>query len=169
MNQEQWNDYLARSKSWAIRISHELLHSEAYRALKYAPTIKTLNWFYEKVRYAKHPRRRGKDRYELVNGGEMSFTYREARLRGLTQNQFSRALKELCHFGFIDVKKPGSGLTGDYTVFTLSDRWKNFGKPSFIAKEFPRSVYHGYRGRKRIQRIESSASQRPKLIVRKRT
>ena len=90
-------------------MGYDLLHSKAYQELKYGPGIKTLNWFYEKVWYRKLKNKRGHERYQIVNGGEMSFTYKEAQLRGLTKNQFSRALKDLFRFGFIDLKKHGSG------------------------------------------------------------
>ena len=165
MNQDQWNEYLRRSKTWSIRMGHDLLHSDAYRALKYGPAIKTLNWFHEKLRYEKVKKfKRGDKRYRLISE-EMSFTYKEARLRGLTQNQFSKSLKLLCKHGFIDVKKPGSGLQGDYTVYVLSQRWRDFGTPQFIEKEFPRAVDYGYRGKK--QRTKTNVVQRFKLIVRK--
>jgi hypothetical protein len=52
-------------------------------------------------------------------------------------------LKELHRLGFIDVKKPGSGLKGDFTVFVMSQRWRSFGNSEFPHKEWPKSVYDG--------------------------
>ena len=148
MTEDQWNEYLKRSKTWSIRMSHDLLHSNAYQKLKYGPAIKALNWFHEKIRIEVNKKKRGKDRYRMINDGEISFTYKEALLRGLTSNQFSKALKELCRFGFIDVIKPGSGLMGDYSVFGVSQRWRDFGTPKFVENEFPKSVPYGFRGKK---------------------
>lgn len=150
MTEDQWNEYLKRSKTWAIRISYDLLHSDAYRNLKYGPAIKVLNWFYEKIRFEVDKKKRGKDRYRMVNNGEIIFTYEEAEFRGLNSQKFFRALRELHHFGLIDVKRPGSGLKGDHTVFVLSQRWKNFGTVNFDSRDWPKSVYtgnFGYRGK----------------------
>lgn len=149
MKEEQFNDYIERSKGWAIRIGHDLLHSEAYRELKYAPAIKVLNWIHDKIKIEVDKKKRGKDRYRIIDLS-FSFTYGEAKSRGLTPNQFSRALKELCRFGFLDVKKHGSGLMGDYSVFVKSERWRKFGTSEFEAKEFPKSIPFGFRKMKKL-------------------
>jgi hypothetical protein len=70
--------------------------------------------------------------------------------------------------GFIDGKRKGSGLQGDYTVFVISERWKAFGTPQFVVKEFPQSMAYGYRERKQKQRTEANVGQRVKLLLRKR-
>jgi hypothetical protein len=141
MTEDQWNEYLRRSKEWAIRVRYDLLHSKAYRNLTYGPAIKVLNWFHEKVKIEVNKKKRGKDRYRIVNDGDIDFTYREAMLRGLTAQKFSKALRELHQFGFIDINKPGSALKGDFTVFALSDRWKAYGTRDFLSHEFPKSVH----------------------------
>lgn len=153
MTEDQWKEYLKRSKTWSIRIGYDLLHSKAYQGLKYGPAIKVLNWFYEKIRFEVNKKKRGKDRYQILNDGKIDFTYREAIFRGLTAQKFSKALRELHEIGFIDVKKPGSALKGDWTAFKLSDRWREFGTPNFKYVEFPRSIHwvnfgFGSRGKK---------------------
>ena len=146
---KQWEGYKERSKNWAIRFPHALLHSEAYKDLKYAPAIKVLNWFYEKIRLQKvNRKRRGMNRYKLINEA-ISFTYNEAKCRGLTDQQFSRALKELHSRGFIDIKEHGTGLIGDYTTYVISERWRDFDTPKFRFVEFPKSNYFGYRRMKK--------------------
>lgn len=139
MTEDQWNEFLKRSKGWSIRMSFELLHSEAYRKLNYGPALKVLNWFYEKIRIEVNKTKRGKDRYRIINNGEFEFTYREAGFRGLTAQQYRKALKELYELGFIEIKKPGSALKGDFTVFTLSDHWKAYKTPDDRRSDFPRS------------------------------
>lgn len=139
MTEDQWNDYLSRSKTLWVRIDDELLHSKAYRDLTYAPAIKVLNWFHEKIRRKVDKKRRGIKRYIILNNGEFEFTYREAGFRGLTAQQYRKALKELYELGFIEIKKPGSALKGDFTVFTLSDRWKAYKTPDDRRSDFPRS------------------------------
>ena len=140
MTEEQWREYVRRSRTWAIRVGFEMLHSEAYEKLDYTPALKVLNWFHEKVRVKKISGRKGKIHYEPVDDGLFCFPYREAGYRGLTPQQFSKALKELHRLGFIDVLKPGSALKGDQTKFSLSDRWKAYGTPEFKQTEYPRSV-----------------------------
>jgi hypothetical protein len=117
-----------------------MLHSEAYKKLNYGPALKVLNWFHEKIRLEVNKKKRGKDRYRIINDGEIAFTYSEAALRGLTSHKFRRALKDLHGFGFIDVVKPGSALKGDWTQFALSERWREFGTPNFKGLGVPRSA-----------------------------
>lgn len=153
MTDDQWNEYKKRSRGWSIRMSFELLHSEAYKRLSYSPAIKVLNWFYEKVKFEVNKGKRGKNRYQVING-DISFTYREAGFRGMSHHQFSRALREVYQFGFIEVTRAGSALKGDFTRFEISDRWKDYGTYNFKGLEFPKSMYwvnFGYGSKKREQ------------------
>lgn len=155
MTDQEWDEYLRRSRTWSARIGYDLLHSEAYMSLKYAPAIKVLTWFFEKVQFRVDKNKRGKKRYQMINNGEMFFTYQEAAFRGLSSNQFSKSLRELHRLSFIDVKKHGSGLLGDFTVYIFSQRWKLFGTVQFEQKEFPKSSLFGFRG-KYFQRLKSN-------------
>lgn len=121
-------------------MSRDLLHSEAYKQLNNGPALKVLNWFHEKIRLKVDKKRRGKNRYIILNNGEFEFTYREAGFRGLTAKKFRKALKELYELGFIEIKKPGSALKGDFTVFTLSDRWKAYNTPDDRRSDLPKSI-----------------------------
>ena len=140
MTENQWNEYKNKSRGWVIRMSFEVLHSDAYRELNYAPALKVLNWFYEKLKIKVIKGKRGKNHYQVIDG-DISFPYREAIVRGLSSQQFSKALKQLHYFGFIEVKKPGSALKGDWTKFEFSERWKEFGTPTFKYLEVPQSVH----------------------------
>ena len=102
--------------------------------MNYGPALKLLNWFYEKVKVKVNKKKRGKDRYQVLDE-DLSFTYAEAERRGLTHQQFSKALREIHKLGFIDIKKPGSRLKNDWTVYFISNRWRNYGTPEF--KEIP--------------------------------
>lgn len=141
MTEDEWNGYLEKSKTWSIRIGFDLLHSKAYLDLRYGPAIKVLNWFYEKVKIKVDKKKRGKNRYRIINDKDIDFTYREAMFRGLTPQKFSKALRELHGLGFIDIEKPGSALKGDWTAFALSERWKQYKTVNFIERKFPRSVH----------------------------
>ena len=130
MDEKEWSEHLERSKTWNILMGQDLLHSEAYKDLNYGPSVKTLNFFYEKVRLIKikGKRRSGRNKFERVNSG-IVFSYDEAKFRGISGQQFSRALKELYVRGFIDVQKPGSGRRGDCTKFAISNRWTKRNRP----------------------------------------
>jgi hypothetical protein len=118
----------------------ELLHSKAYMALDYAPAVKVLSWFHEKIRVEVLKGKHGKRRYRLLNDGELEFTYKEAGFRELTHQQFRKALEALHEVGFIDVKRPGSAIKGDHTIFGLSNRWRTYETDDYKKIEFPKSV-----------------------------
>jgi hypothetical protein len=141
---KEWEVYKGRTKKRAIRKGFDLIHSEAYLSLRYAPSHKVLDWFLEKRKVIRHEKRKGKKRWEVVNS-PFSFTYEDARCRGLSDQQFSGALKELHALGFIDVVEHGAGMMKSYTQFALSERWRAYGPPDFKKIEFPGSNYIGYR------------------------
>ena len=141
MNPTAWEDYKRRSKRWAIRVENELLHSEAYQSLRYAPTLKLLFWGFEKRQVHRTNKRKGK-RFEVVDT-PFSFTYEEGKRRGLTDKQFGRAVRELISLGFWDLEKQGSGLRGDYSLYRFSDRWRMYGQKDFQRQELPKRVAWG--------------------------
>jgi hypothetical protein len=116
--------------------------------LRYAPSLKVPDWFLERRKVIPHKKRKGKKRWEVVNN-PFTFTYEDARCRGLSDQQFSWALKELHAVGFIDVVYHGRGVMKSKTQFSLSERWRDYGTPSFKKVEFPESNYIGYRRPKR--------------------
>jgi len=142
MTKDAWDDYKRESKKWyPIQISRELLHSEAYAKLDYGPAIKLLCFLHEKLRYEKIIGKKGKDRWQIRDNGHFSFPYTEANHRGLSDVQFRKALLKLHGCGFLDVVQAGSALKGDFTIYTLSDRWKKFDEANFEKKDFPKSGY----------------------------
>lgn len=140
-DEASWIQYKNRTRGWCIRVEIALLDSEAFKDLAYTPSVKVLMWFHEKVKVRKNKgKRKAKEKWSVINKGEISFTYEEAILRGLSRQQFSKALKDLYSHGFIDVERPGTGRKGDYTKYSMSERWRDFGKDTFEIKEFPRSL-----------------------------
>jgi hypothetical protein len=55
-------------------------------------------------------------------------------------------LRRLHEVGIIDRLKSGSGKKGDFALYRLSDRWRNFGKPTFEAIPWPKATTIGARG-----------------------
>jgi len=153
MDSKDWENYKRKTRSFGVRIEYSLLHSDAFKTLHYVPSIKVLLWFYEKVRIKKvRGGRNHKRKYERLNS-DICFLYEEAELRGLSRQQFSRALKELYSLGFIEIKKPGSGRRGDFTRFDVSERWRQFGDPNFKCPPYPKShcwINYGFGSKRKL-------------------
>lgn len=117
-----------------------ILNSLAYEALTYGPALKVLCRFHLKKRMEKVGGNRKRPLYACTNNGKISFPYDEANARGLSVQQFSRALKELHAHGFIDITRIGKAARGEYTLYALSERWRDFGTPNFNRTEFPQQT-----------------------------
>src|SRR5512135_76770 len=85
-----------------------ILNSLAFEALHYGPALKVLCWFHLKKRMEKKGGNNKRPLYECTNNGKISFPYEEANVRGLSVQQFSRALKELHAIGFIIITRIGN-------------------------------------------------------------
>jgi len=158
---EAWEDYRRRSCKWRVRIEYELLHSEAFKSIQYAPAIKVLIWMFEKRIVRKTTSR--KNRFIDIDE-PFSFPYEEGRRRGLTHKQFGRAIRELFERGFIDLEKQGSGMHKDFSLYRLSSQWKRFGTTDFERREFPKRPNFGCFGepkRRRKQGQRTAVEQRP--------
>ena len=73
--------------------------------------------------------------YICTNNGEIVFPYKEAKQHGYSDKQFSRAIDRLIELGFIDIAEYGGQAKGNFNKYSLSDRWKRYGKPDFIEKK----------------------------------
>jgi hypothetical protein len=75
--------------------------------------------------------RLGHQHWVILNNGEIVFPYSEASKKyGISTGQFERALSQAIERGFIDVAKPGGMRT--CTKYSISERWANYGAPSFV-------------------------------------
>jgi len=88
----------------------------------------------------------------ILNNGELVFTYEEAkRLYGITAGRFTRAIEELVEKGFLDISETGMGLYKMATHYGISDRWRDYGTPSFRQVHRPeRSIKCGFRKGNRL-------------------
>ena len=119
------------NKSAPIWFSKALLESEAFRALATANAHKVLAMFYIKRQYSKIGRQ-GKERWKIVNNGEIEFTYPESKKKlGITDGTFRNAIDELRIKGFIDIAEYGGGLNKSKNLYEISDRWKLYGTPEY--------------------------------------
>lgn len=112
----------------------EMLNHEAYKKLP-ASSAKALPYFLGKVKLPY----RDPDRYTT----EFSFSYPEAKDLGFSPGTFADVIRNLVSYGFIDPVEKG-GLRGNgkgYNRFKLTDRWKLYGNPQFIQKDW--NTFHG--------------------------
>ena len=102
----------------------ELLNSQAYKKLQ-PSAAKALPYFLGKVKRCDNDPERYLDAFH--------FSYSEGKRLGFAFATFSKVIRDLIWFGFIDPVDKG-GLRGDcksYNVFKLSRRWKEYGAPNF--------------------------------------
>lgn len=145
----QWEQ--TRKKAWSgfTGLTNRMVDSPAYQTIRSAHAVKVLTYFWQMAEYPKQRRRPGQESpignlKKVLNNGRISFTYQVARYRGMRADQFSHALRELFRYGFIDIASHGQGVKGDYTKFSLSDRWKDYDTPQWEEIPFPRSYRAGY-------------------------
>ncbi len=76
--------------------------------------------------------RSGKERWDIINNGEIEFTYIEAKEKyGISYGAFRNAIDELREKGFIDIAATGMGVHKVKTLYSISDRWKLYGTPEY--------------------------------------
>jgi len=83
-------------------------------------------------------RKNGGKRWDIINDGEITFTYKEAKMMGISTPTFARAIDQLVRFGFIEIKRTGQGLCKSTTHYAFSGRWRNYGTDKFIEKFRPK-------------------------------
>jgi hypothetical protein len=116
-----------------ITLETELLKSEVYRSLS-GTQKNMLNDFLMKRKLSKH-----KGTWQIVNNGDIVYTYDEGKRNGITRSNFMKCLDALIETGFIDVYHSGhGGKKGDVSLYWISDRWKKFGTPEFVVKKRPK-------------------------------
>ena len=79
-----------------------------------------------------------------TNNGQIEFTYSEALKKGYSRRSFRDALDQLIERGFIDIAHLGSGgWKGDKNLYSISDRWRDFGTDDFKPMERPKDRRKG--------------------------
>ena len=151
---EKWLQFRRQAINGFVGLPNRLVDSKAFASLTTGASVKTLVWFWQKVKYGKQGKKRGKWRGtespigridKIENNGELSFTYQVAEWRGMTSRRFSRALKDLFRLGFIDITRLGRGVKGEYTKFAISNRWQKYGTPDWQEIPFPENFREGFR------------------------
>ena len=119
------------------RLPGDLLESLAYHELKGEKTLRVLIRFYQKRRWIKKQKK-----IEYIDE-PMAFTYAEAHATGIGASRFHEIIGELYRMGFIEITHIGGGLARDYSRYSLSERWRDYGTDKFKPREKPRTVRPG--------------------------
>ena len=80
----------------------------------------------------KTKKKKGQREYDLLNNGQLVYTYKEAEARGIPRATFMRALTTLIELGFLDVTLTGAGRYRSESHYALSNRWRHWGTDKFI-------------------------------------
>ncbi|MBU4564982.1 MAG: MarR family transcriptional regulator [Desulfarculus sp.] len=139
-------DKQKRRRTWKTSIPPGLLHSQAFRECK-PQAVKVFLHFLFKVNWVqvKQPKS-NKKIWRQDFGQELVFTYSQAEELGFSRQQFSRALKELVAKGFIDrvhagnAYQQGGGHTKDYSLYAISERWRDYGTANFKEQHIPKDT-----------------------------
>ena len=111
-------------------IERRLISSRAFAALRTATAHRVLAVFWTKRKMSKTGRR-GRERWDITNNDEITFTYREAKRMEISTTAFRNAVDELRDKGFLDIAEGGAGLYRSTNKYTLSNRWRNYGTPDY--------------------------------------
>jgi hypothetical protein len=123
------------SKSGVIVLDKLMVQFPAWLSLSGA-AMPVYLLFRCKCQFAKKNKRPGKRSEGLMerilNNGEIEFTYIEARRKyGISRGRFVRAIDELIEKGFLEITEPGGGVHKQKTLYGISERWRDYGTPSF--------------------------------------
>lgn len=120
-----------KNRSKVVVLEQRLLKSKAYRSLRTPTAYFVLGIFWTKRQIGKVGRK-GKEQTVILNNGEITFTYKEAKEKYcISSGAFRDAIDELRDKGFIDIAATGMGVHKVTTFFSISDRWKLCGTPEY--------------------------------------
>ena len=116
-----------------IVFERDLINSKAYMSLKgkSAPVLGII-MCRRKFDRQKH-KIRGKSILTFINNGKIKLVYQEMKKKyGISNYQFSRAIDELCDYGFTDVNSVYNETIQRYEInFTLLHNYKDYGSDKF--------------------------------------
>jgi hypothetical protein len=135
------NERRKRKKLGDIWFERSIITSPAWLALPSAAACQVYLLFLGKRKMEKTKRRGGK--WICTNWDKLVFPYRAAQKLGITSPRFQRTIDSLIEFGFIDIAEPGNGTARECTKYALSERWQNYGKPTFEKQERVRAKKGG--------------------------
>ena len=152
---------MGRNPKFQIRrdvyVGWEILDSKAFRELS-ATGIRVLLRFLQKRKWTKMRRR------IVYENGDIVFTYAEATFMGIKNTAFYEAVKRLIEVGFIDLDHQGGCYGKDYSRYSFSERWRNYGTENFQKVEKRRSLQHGLDVRSHMRKSITPTEKRSGLL-----
>jgi DNA-binding transcriptional ArsR family regulator len=127
-----------RLKRKAI-VDSEVIESRAFRKLSAADMLVYLRCL-QKRSWTKH-------KHKIVYTDEpFGFPYSEAtQVLGIGRSTFRRAIRRLHERGFIKVEHQGGSFEGkDYSRYSLSEDWRQYGTPDFKPRKKLQTVRPGH-------------------------
>ncbi len=152
------NKFKIRNK---ILIEPDLFYSPAFNELSKSG-IKTLMRCLQKRKWETVKVRRGKKQTVYSNEGFI-FPYKEAAVLNIGTTQFWMNIKNLIALGFLDLVYQGGWYQKhdkdkDYNVYSLSERWRKYNTPEFVAAEKPKVLRDQFHIRENIKRQKLKAT-----------
>lgn len=117
-----------------VVVEKELLRSPAFRTLPKTAIVILMDFHMKRVMKG-HTDKRGNKTMQILNNGEIEYTYSEAQKKGINKQTFTTNRDALIEHGFIDIAHQGSGgKKGDKTLYAISDRWQQWGTDKFVKR-----------------------------------
>jgi DNA-binding MarR family transcriptional regulator len=148
-NRKQWPPHPTQKPRPGVYLIPELLSSLAFSELN-TTELHVLLRFYQKRQFAGKKRGQRRRSPEVLNNGEIVFTYSEAEEMGVSASAFTRALDRLVAKGFIDIAHSGEGMYRSVSYYGISERWTRYGEDNFegsVRKKRSRWVGFNRRGK----------------------
>lgn len=134
---------MSKRKSTSINIERNLLKSEPFKLL--SGGSKNVYLHFLMMRKMSKQGRTGKSKWIQTNNGELVFTYSMAKKElGMPASTFMNCIDKLIEVGLVDIEHSGSGgQKGDVSLYSISQRWRLYGKAEFIVKTRPKDNRSG--------------------------
>jgi hypothetical protein len=132
-----------KPKSYGVYLESELINSNAFLSLN-GKAVHFYLVFLQRRRFVfkKIGKRKVKD---CVNKDEIVFTYAEGEAMGFPRATFKRLQECLIERGFLDIVETGAGYARIPNIYSLSERWKKYGTPGFVASTNPSRGMVGFK------------------------
>jgi hypothetical protein len=145
-----------------IMIEPDMYYSQAFKSLS-ASALRTLMRCLQKRKWNR-VKVDGKKRTVYSNDGFI-FPYAEAKLLGIGTTQFWKNRNRLVEVGFLDIIHKGgwyqkNDKEKDYSIYKLSERWRQYGTANFIRVEIPKSLNPEYYVRENLRKKLGATSQK---------
>gem|GEM_PF-466348 len=149
------NKFYMKNKVW---IEPDMFQSNAFYSLS-ASAIRTLMRCLQKRKWV--DMKVGRKKKKVYTNDGFIFPYNEADYLEVKTTQFYNNMKELIEKGFLDLVYQGGSYQKkekDYSVYKLSERWRQYDAPDFKKVEKPKSQKPDFYIQKNIERKKTKAT-----------